>query len=183
MSNNINDKTIYKEIITQIIKCVDKFYDKLDNKNKGENNVMISILKRNCYILLFSLLYTNREIFEIINKNKEINQLFDKVLRDLYLIDDNKLDFRFYFTHIFEQIGDKICDEFLSYLIDLLFKILQEYIKSNKIKIENEFISFQLKILLNYCSNKENLKKKLKDELKRYLNNIIILLIIKIVKI
>ena len=90
MSNNINDKTIYKEIITQIIKCVDKFYDKLDNKNKGENNVMISILKRNCYILLFSLLYTNREIFEIINKNKEINQLFDKVLRDLYLIDDNK---------------------------------------------------------------------------------------------
>ena len=43
------------------------------------------------------------------------------------------------------------------YLIDLLFKILQEYIKSNKIKIENEFISFQLKILLNYCSNKENL--------------------------
>ena len=51
---------------------------------------MISILKRNCYILLFSLLYTNREIFEIINKNKEINQLFDKVLRDLYLIDDNK---------------------------------------------------------------------------------------------
>ena len=167
LSNNINDKTIYKEIIIQIIKCVDKFCDKLDYKNKDENNATISILKQNCYILLFSLLYTNREIFEIINKNKEINQLFDKVLRDLYLFDDNKKDFEFYFTYIFEQIEDKISDEFLSYLIDLLFEILQEYIKSNKTKIENEFISYHLKLLLNYCSKKENLKKKLKDEFEK----------------
>ena len=167
LSNNIKDKNIYKEIIIQIIKYVNNFCGKLDNKNKGKNNVMISILKRNCYILLFSLLYTNREIFVIINNNKEINQLFDKVLRDLYLCDDDKMNLGFYFTHIFEQIEDKIPDEFLSYLIDLLFKILQEYIKSNKTKIGNEFISSHLKFLLNYCSNKENLKKKLKDEFEK----------------
>jgi hypothetical protein len=112
LSNNINDKTIYKEIIIQIIKYVDKYCDKLDNKNEGENNEMISKLKQNCFILLFSLLFTNREIFEIINKNKEINQLFDKILKDLYLFDDNKKNFGFCFTPVFEQMEDKISDEF-----------------------------------------------------------------------
>ena len=134
---------------------------------QGKNNGIISKLKENCYILLFSLLYTNKEIFEAINKNEEIKKLFDKVLKDLYLIDNNKKNFGLLFITIFKQIKDKISDEFLSYLNDLIFIVFQEYIKSDKKKIENGFISFHFKLLINYDGNKENLKAKLEDNFKK----------------
>ena len=168
LSNNINDKTIYKEIISQIIKCIDKYCYIFDNKNQGEINEMISILNQNCYILLFSLLYTNKEIFEIIKGNKDIYLLFDKALKTLYLIENNtKINFRFFFISIFKHKEDKISDELLLYLIDLLFQKFHEYIKSDKTKIENNLISFHLNLLLNYCSKKENLKTKFKEEFKK----------------
>ena len=167
LSKNITDKSIYEEIIIQIIKYVDKCCYKCDNMKQGENNGIISKLKENCYILLFSLLYTNKEIFEVINKNEEIKKLFDKVLKDLYLNDNNKKNFGLLFITIFKQIKDKISDEFLSYLNDLIFIVFQEYIKSDKKKIENGFISFHFKLLINYDGNKENLKAKLEDNFKK----------------
>jgi len=167
LSKNITDKSIYEGIIIQIIKYIDKCCYKFANKNQGENNGIISKLKENCYILLFSLLYTNKEIFEIINKNEEIKKLFDKILKDLYLIDYNKKYFGLLFITIFKQIEDKISDEFLSYLNDLIFIVFQEYIKSDKKKIENGFISIHFKLLINYGCNKDNLKVKLEDNFKK----------------
>jgi len=165
LSKNINEASIYEEIIIYIIKHI--YYILFDNKNKGENNEIISVLNQNCYILLFSLLYTNKEIFNIINKKEKNKYFFESVLKDLYLNEINKLDFKLLFVYIFKQIGDKISDEFLSYLIDLLFIVLQEYIKSDKKKIENVFINIHLKYLLNYCCKKENLKKKLENEFEK----------------
>ena len=165
LSKNINEASIYEEIIIYIIKNI--YYILFDNKNKGESNEIISNLIQKFYILLFSLLYTNKEVFNIINKKEKNKYFFEKVLKDLYLNDHNILDFRLLFVSIFKQIGDKISDEFLSYLIDLLFLVLQEYIKSDKKKIEKAFISIHLNYLLNYCCNKENLKKKLEDEFEK----------------
>ena len=167
LSKNITDKSIYEGIIIQIIKYIDKCCYKFANKNQGENNGIISKLKENCYILLFSLLYTNKEIFKIINKNEDIKKLFDKILKDLYLIDCNKKYFGLFFITIFKQIEDKISDEFLSYLNDLIFIVFQEYIKSDKKKIENGFISIHFKLLINYGCNKDNLKVKLEDNFKK----------------
>ena len=173
LSNYINDITIYKEIIIQIIQIIEKYFDKLDNKYKTENNEIISALKENCYILLFSLLYTNKESFEIIKKEKEINKL-ETILNSLYLIDENKINFRLLFVIMFRQIENKIYEEFLSYLIDILFKVFQKYIESDKKKIENGYISMHVKLLLNFGSKKENLKKIIKDEFtkisEKYLN-------------
>ena len=165
LSKNIIEASIYEEIIIYIIKQIYNILS--DNKNKGESNEIISTLKQNCYILLFSLLYTNKEIFNIINKIEKIKYFFGNILKDLYLIDSNKDDFRLLFVSLFKKIGDKTSDEFLSYLIDLLFSIFQEYIKSDKKKIENAFISMHLNILLNYCCKKENLKKKLENEFEK----------------
>ena len=148
LSKNITEASIYEEIIIHIIKYI--YYILFDNKNKGESNEIISTLNQKFYILLFSLLYTNKEIFNIINKKEKNNYLFDNVLKDLYLNERNK-----------------ISDEFLSYLIDLLFLVLQEYIKSDKKKIENAFISIHLNYLLNYCCKKENLKKKIENEFEK----------------
>ena len=109
LSNKINDKVIYEEIIIKIIKCIDKYCNINDNANQDEHKEVKLKLKQNCYILLFLLLYTNKEIIEIINKNNEINTL-DKVLKDLYMIDENKMNFRFIFVTIFKQLGDKISE-------------------------------------------------------------------------
>ena len=165
LSKNINEASIYEEIIIHIIKYI--YYILFDNKNKGESNEIISTLNQKFYILLFSLLYTNKEIFNIINKKEKNKYIFENVLKNLYLNERNKNDFRILFVSIFKQIGDKISDEFLSYLIDLLFLVLQEYIKSDKKKIENAFISIHLNYLLNYCCKKENLKKKIENEFEK----------------
>jgi len=115
------------------------------------------------------LLYTNKEIFNIINKKEKNKYLFESVLKDLYLNEINKMDFIILFVSIFKQIGNKISEEFLSYLIDLLFIVLQEYIKSDKKRIGYAFISIHLNILLNYCCKKENLKKKLENKFEKIL--------------
>jgi hypothetical protein len=153
LSKNITEASIYEEIIIHIIKYI--YYILFDNKNKGESNEIISTLNQKFYILLFSLLYTNKEIFNIINKKEKNKYFFENVLKNLYLNERNKMDFGIVFASIFKQIGDKISDEFLSYLIDLLFIVLQKYIKSDKKRIENGFISIHLKYLLNYCCKKE----------------------------
>ena len=106
LSKNINEASIYEEIIIYIIKHI--YYILFDNKNKGENNEIISVLNQNCYILLFSLLYTNKEIFNIINKKEKNKYLFESVLKDLYLNEINKMDFIILFVSIFKQIGNKM---------------------------------------------------------------------------
>jgi hypothetical protein len=113
------------------------------------------------------LLYTNKEIFNIINKNEKAKYLFEKVLKDLYLNDNNKFDFQLLFISIFKQIEDKISDELLSYLIDILFIVFQEYIKSDKNTIQNGFFFIHLSILLNYGCKKDKLKEKLKNEFEK----------------
>ena len=171
LSKNIIETSIYEEIIVQIIKCIYKYCNKSNNKNQGEDNGIISALKQNCYTLLFSLLYTNKEMFNIINKKEKNKYLFENILKDLYLIESNKIEFGLLFFSIFKQIEDKISEEFLSYLIDLLFRVFQEYIKSDKKKIENGYISHHLNHLLNYSCKKENLKKKLQSEFEKIFVN------------
>ena len=168
LSKNINEASIYKEMIKQIIKFIYKYYDIFDNKKNVENNGIISTLKQNCFILLFSLLYTNKEIFNIINKEEKYHYKLNKVLKALY---NNKFDFGLLFVSIFKQIGDKIPDESLSYLIDLLFSILQEYIKSDKNKIEKALIQIHLNYLLNFGCKKEKLKEKLEKEIEKIFVN------------
>jgi len=167
LSKNIIEASIYEEIIIQIIKYIYKFNDKFKNKNQDEINRIYITLKENCYILFFSLLYTNKEIFNIINKNEKNKYFFENILKSLYLIDNNKRYFRLLFVSIFKQIEDKISDEFLSFLIDLLFTVFQEYIKSDRKKLENAFIPIHLKCLLNYCCKNENLKEKIKNEFEK----------------
>jgi len=167
LSKNINEASIYEEIIIQILKYIYKYNNKFENKNQTEINGIYISLKQNCHIFLFSLLYTNKEIFNIINKNEKNKYFLNKVLKELYLIESNKMDFRLLFIFIFKQIEDKISDEFLSYLIDLLFSIFEEYIKSDKKKIENSFIQMHLNNLLKYCCKKEKLKEKFKKEFEK----------------
>ena len=161
LDKNIRDSSIYKNIINQLLIFIDKYYNKIDINNDKEQNLM-----KNCYLLLFSLLYMNNEIFNYIIENNK--NLLDKIINSILIIENNKKNIyyiRILFISIIRQKEIKINNNFLSYLADLFFKILEENLKGKKIKFEG-IHSIYLNSLITYnAENAENLNNNLKNNI------------------
>ena len=156
LNTKINDGSLYEEIIIHIIIFIDKFYEKYDN----EFNTKLSVLIKNCYILLFSLLYTNKNLFEYIYKNEENkNKLGNLIVNKIFLLENKKnIEYiRIFFAKFLKQKDKIVNNEFLEYLNELVFNILEKFISGEKNQNKNKSM---LIIYLKNLLKRENINDK-----------------------
>ena len=177
LNTKINNGSIYENITIQIIIFIDKYYDKYDNKSNNEFNTKISILIKNCYILLFSLLYTNKDLFENSiyqkeeNKSKLENLIINKIF--LFFIKKNIEYIRILFLSFFKKNEAIINNKFITFLTELSFNILEKYIYGEKNQNKSVFFVY-LRILLKKEKLNDNEKLriiKLFDIFYNYINS------------
>ena len=126
----IDSSDIYKNLVIQILSFIEKYYNKYDNVLEYEFKEKIPNLIKNCYFILFSLLYKNNEIFNYIENSKS-KELFLSVISNIFDLSNNKKNIvymKLLLINISAQIDIKLNHEFLSYLMDLLpKKIIRNY--------------------------------------------------------
>ena len=162
----IDSSGIYKNLVIQILSFIEKYYNKYDTIFESEFKEKLPNLIKNCYFILFSLLYKNNEIFNYI-KNSESKGLMDFVISNIFDLaknQKNKVYIRLLLLNISDQIEIKLNHEFLFYLMDLLLQKLEEIIstQNSNIVIQARY----LKKLINYSEDKKQLKDKLTNILK-----------------
>ena len=167
LNTKIQSSSLYENIAIQIMKFIDKYYNEYDNISKEiDIKQPLQNLIKNCYLLLFSLLYNNSDIFKYINnKSKE---LLDHIIYDLFDFDKNKKNMAYMILLLFnvsKQTEMKLNCEFLSYIIDILFKELEEDINKNRTRMRMHIV--YLKNLIEYSAHKEELNKKMTSILKK----------------
>ena len=166
---NIQKNTIYENLINQILITIDKYYNKYDNI-KDEFSGKIPNLIKNCYLLLFSLLYTNNDIFLYIKKNKQNKDLLDSIINNILMLEKNEKNI-FYIKYLLVnallQNQVELNSEFVSYLIDLLFQLFDNYIYGKKDKLEG-MQTVYLRNILGYSINKEKLYNKIKEKILKF---------------
>ena len=176
LENNILGISLYENLIFQMLFFIDKYYNKYDNFIENyENEIkgIIPILIEKCYLLSFSLIYTNENVFKSIvniDNKEEKENLLTKIIKNIFIYENNKKNIlytRLLFLGIFKQSEIKINTSALSYLIDLSFNIFEEFIFGNKKKIEGIYGSY-LKNLLIYTFDKEKMNDLLKKRIIRH---------------
>ena len=167
--NNLKDIIEYHEqynnLIEQIIHFIDFHY--LKYVSKTLNNGEILLLIKNCYYLLFYLLYTNDKAFEFINNKEEIKQLFNSLIKNILIIDKNENNIYYIEILLNSYLENKqkifvFSEKYLTYLINLSFSIFEEKDDSLNLLSEN--------IVYKYFSNLFilSINKKCED-IKKYL--------------
>ena len=162
LQNYIENNEIYNDLLNQIFIFFNKYFYSL---KVNEKTKYILLLLENIYCLLFSLLYTNKNIFEYINKNEDNKKLLKTIILDILTLgEDNKYDefLKKFFIHFFDKNEQKISSELLSYLINLTFSFEDDYLQRH-IR-NNELFYKYLNSLSMYTidtPNKNDLKNKL----------------------
>jgi len=146
--NNLKDIIEYHEqynnLIEQIIHFIDLHY--LKYVSKTLNNGEILLLIKNCYYLLFYLLYTNDKAFEFINNKKEIKQFFNNLIKNILIVDKNEDNIYYIEILLNSYLENKqnnflFSEKYLSYLINLSFSIFEE--KDNSLNLFSENIVYK----------------------------------------
>ena len=167
LENIIEYHEQYNSLIEQIIHFIDLHYLKYDCKILNKYNGEIILLIKNCYYLLFYLLYTNSKTFEFINNNEEIKQLFNNLIRNILIIDKNEKNIYYIEILLNSYLENKennfvFSEKYLSYLINLSFSIIEE--KDDLLNLFSENIVYKYFSNLFILSINKNL-----EEIKNYL--------------
>ena len=160
----IEDHALYNNLINQILNFILKIY----SINEKENNKYMSLLVDNCYYLLFSLLYTNEDIYKnYINDNEENKKLLSQIILNILTADESEKNSEYInklFISFFNNNEKKIPLDFISLLINITFSIFEDN-NLDKYKILlKQFFSKYLSNLCVYAVNNEKyieLKTKL----------------------
>ena len=134
-SDIIKSNKIYEELIGQILIILEnKKYD--INKKEDEFEENIKKFLDNSYLLLFSLLYTNKDIFKYIYDNDKYKNILNTLLNNVFNVSNNKTFIRIFMINFIKNTKDKIIPEFLSYLISLFLDMIIKKTKEGNIKFE-----------------------------------------------
>ena len=167
LQNIIENNEIYKNLIEIILEFLDIHYLKYDKSiNVNENDNPLLLLIKNCYNILFGVLFINKDILEYIIDNR--NDLLQKIIINLLIVEKNEKNKSFIPRYLLlKKNENKISLEFLAYLIDLTFSIFDK-LYSNKYKLENLFFLY-FSNLCEICINKnyEKIQSKLLDICKK----------------
>ena len=159
---------IYENIVIQIMNFIDKYFNKYDNINKEiDNKQPLQNLMKNCYFLLFSLLYKNNDIFKYIINSKS-KEMMDNIIYNIFEFEINKKNKTYMILLLINasKHTEMVFNyEFLSYVIDILFKELEKDINNNRKGITLHIL--YLKNLIEYSYNKEELNKKIASVIKK----------------
>ena len=170
LNTKIQSNILYENIVIQIMKFIDKYNNGFDDNISKEIDIEqpLQKLTKNCYLLLFSLIYKNSDTFKYINnKSKE---LLDHIIYNLFNFDKKKKNLTYMMLllyNILKYFKIEVNSEFLLYIIDILFKVLEEDINKNKTMIRMHIIYF--KTLMEYSAQKEELNKKMESIIKKFI--------------
>ena len=163
IKENVLDKKIeFKNLVIQILSFIKKYYNQYDNVEEYEFKEKLPNLIKNCYFILFSLLYKNNEIFNYIENSKS-KELFHSVISNIFDLSKNPKNIvymKLLLINISEQIEIELNHEFLSYLIQILYKKLKDILSKKDFDVEIH--SLYLIHLIKYSEDRDQLKKNLK---------------------
>ena len=114
-------------------------------------------------LFIISLLYTNKDIFNYIINNEQNKKLINIILNNILILKKNKnnmIYIRVLIVNIIKKCKINFNYEFISYLLDLLFQILEDNILSKKDKIKPMYLIL-LRTLLNFIVDKKELRDNL----------------------
>ena len=166
LTNGIKGEEKYKDLIFQLMIFSDKYYLK-DNKIYEKLIDLFDI----SFLLLISLLFANKELFDNIIKNGEKKQLFEKIFyyiliqgkqkrNNLYIINLIKIKLSVEEIHLFiidftfrllKSLGDKKVENAGVFVL-YIKKILNDGIISENKQIKNEVLS----LIYNYIEKSSN---------------------------
>ena len=145
----------YKNIIEQIIIFINKYHN---NENVDDK------LMKNCYYLLFYLIYTSNQIFEYINNNEQIKNIFNCNIQNDIFNNKNILLQLIVFTNKIKKKNPTCL--FISYIIDLFINIIKntDVENLNKIILNTGLFSF-INAVFNFDlkDNKDKIKSLIND--------------------
>ena len=143
----------YKNIVEQIIVFLNKYCLKSEYLDK--NSILFGKLMKNCYYLLFYLVYTSNQIMENINNNEKTKDSFTHLIRETLLNNKNIPIQLVLFTNKIRK--KKLSDLFISFIIDMFSNLLKiEDLNSfSKVVSNNAFINY-INTAFNYDLTKYN---------------------------
>ena len=164
LEKNIEDHAQYNNLINQILNFILKFH----SLNEKDNNKYMSLLVDNCYYLLFSLLYTNENIYKnSINDNEKNKKLLSEIILNILTADESEKNNEYInklFISFLNKNEKKMPLDFISLLINITFSIFENNnLDKSKILLK-QFFSKYLSSLCVYAVNNEKyneLKTKL----------------------